>query len=137
MVCRAQVRTGLGKSDRPGSQGGFEKRGQLRLWRSGARTQFRARQPHARFDGRGLETERYGVTAPAPDPTNLQRDHGTVARDSPDGHRQVIWEWLWRSRCEWIEWRKVMADCVFQTAPAVMIWFQTAKRLVISVVHVG
>src|SRR6478752_757261 len=71
MVCRAQVRTGLGKSDRPGSQGGFEKRGQSRLWRSGARTQFRARQPHARFDGRGLETERYGVTAPAPDPTML------------------------------------------------------------------
>jgi len=31
-----------------------------------------AGEPHARFDGRGLETERYGVTAPAPDPTNLQ-----------------------------------------------------------------
>ena len=30
-----------------------------------------AGEPHARFDGRGLETERYGVTAPAPDPTNL------------------------------------------------------------------
>ena len=29
--------------------------------------------PHNRFDGRGLETERYGVTAPAPDPTNLPR----------------------------------------------------------------
>jgi hypothetical protein len=56
----------------------------------------------------------------------------------PSGrHRQVIWEWLWRSRCEWIGWRKVMADCVFQTAPAVMIWFQTAKRLVISVRHSG
>ena len=27
--------------------------------------------PHNRFDGRGLETERYGVTAPAPGPTNL------------------------------------------------------------------
>ena len=53
------------------------------------------------------------------------------------GHRQVIWEWLWRSRCEWIGWRKVMADCVFQTAAAVMIWFQTAKRLVISVRHSG
>ena len=25
--------------------------------------------PHKRFDGRGLETERHGVTAPAPDPT--------------------------------------------------------------------
>jgi len=44
-------------------------------------------------------------------------------------------EWLWRSRCEWIGWRKVMADCVFQTAATVMIWFQTAKRLVISVCH--
>ena len=32
-----------------------------------------AGEPHARFDGRGLETERYyGVTAPAPDPTNLR-----------------------------------------------------------------
>ena len=30
-----------------------------------------AGEPHARFDGRGLETERYGVTAPVPDPTNL------------------------------------------------------------------
>jgi len=30
-----------------------------------------AGEPHARFDGRGLETERYGVTAPAPDPTTL------------------------------------------------------------------
>src|SRR4051794_6341112 len=29
-----------------------------------------AGEPHARFDGRGLETERHGVTAPAPDPTN-------------------------------------------------------------------
>ena len=52
-------------------------------------------------------------------------------------HRQVIWEWLWRSRCEWIGWRRVMADCVFQTVAAVMIWFQTAKRLVISVRHSG
>ena len=52
-------------------------------------------------------------------------------------HRQVIWECLWRSRCEWIGWRKVMADCVFQTAATVMIWFQTAKRLVISVRHSG
>ena len=57
MACRAQVRTGLGKSDRPGSQGGFENRDQLRRWRAGARAQFRARQPHARIDGRELETE--------------------------------------------------------------------------------
>jgi hypothetical protein len=33
-----------------------------------------AGEPHARFDGRGLETERYGVTAPAPDPTILSGD---------------------------------------------------------------
>ncbi len=33
-----------------------------------------AGQPHARFDGRGLETERTSVTAPAPDPTNLQAE---------------------------------------------------------------
>ena len=30
MACRAETRTGLGKSDRPGSQGGLWKRG---LWR--------------------------------------------------------------------------------------------------------
>ena len=64
---------GLGKSDRPGSQGGFENRDQSRLWCAGARAQFRARQPHARFDGRGLETERYSVTAPAPDSTILAK----------------------------------------------------------------
>ena len=51
LVCRAQVRTGLGKSDRPGSQGGFENRDQSRQWRVGARAQFRARQPHARIEG--------------------------------------------------------------------------------------
>ena len=32
-----------------------------------------AGEPHARFDGRGLETDHHGVTAPAPDPTNLAR----------------------------------------------------------------
>ena len=32
-----------------------------------------AGEPHARFDVRGLETERYGVTAPAPDPTQPHR----------------------------------------------------------------
>src|SRR5665648_305102 len=32
-----------------------------------------AGEPHARFDGRGLETERISVTAPAPDPTNLHQ----------------------------------------------------------------
>jgi hypothetical protein len=30
-----------------------------------------AGEPHARIDGRGLETERHGVTAPALDPTIL------------------------------------------------------------------
>jgi hypothetical protein len=30
-----------------------------------------AGEPHARFDGRGLETEHYCVTAPVPDPTTL------------------------------------------------------------------
>jgi len=34
-------------------------------------------------------------------------------------------------------WLKMVADCVFQTAATVMIWFQTAKRLVISVRHSG
>ena len=36
-----------------------------------------AGEPHARFDGRGLETERYGVTAPAPDPTILLIANGS------------------------------------------------------------
>ena len=55
----------------------------------------------------------------------------------PKGHRQVIWECLWRSRCEWTGWQKMVAEFVFQAAAAVMIWFQTAKRLVISVRHPG
>jgi len=38
-----------------------------------------AGEPHARFDGRGLETERYGVTAPAPDPTNLAIQETKIA----------------------------------------------------------
>ena len=61
----------------------------------------------------------------------------TVGRDTPPWHRQVIWECLWRSRCEWTGWQKMVADFVFQAAAAVMIWFQTAKRLVISVRHSG
>ena len=52
-------------------------------------------------------------------------------------HRQVIWECWWRSRCEWTGWQKLVAEFVFQAAAAVMIWFQTAKRLVISVRHSG
>lgn len=35
--CRAEVRTGLGKSDRPGSQRGFGKRGQSELCLRAAR----------------------------------------------------------------------------------------------------
>ena len=31
-----------------------------------------AAQPHARFDGRELETECHRITAPAPDPTQLR-----------------------------------------------------------------
>ena len=53
------------------------------------------------------------------------------------GHRQVIWECLWRSRCGWTGWQKMVADCVFQAAAAVIISVQTAKRLVISVRHSG
>src|SRR6478672_13470441 len=84
MVCRAQVRTGLGKSDRPGSQGGFEKRGQPRLRRSGARTQFRARQPHARIE-RGMG-KRICPADTAPLTTNEwhQRAHAlTAAGEEP------------------------------------------------------
>ncbi len=47
--CRAEVRTGLGKSDRPGSQRGFGKRGQLEDGSPrGARVRLLSRQPHAR-----------------------------------------------------------------------------------------
>ena len=60
-----------------------------------------------------------------------------LRRPPSSRHRQVIWECLWRSRCEWTVRRNVVADCVFQAAAAVMIWFQTAKRLVISVRHSG
>ena len=60
-----------------------------------------------------------------------------LGRHIANRHGQVIWECVWRSRCEWIGWRTVMADGVFQAAAAVMIWFQTAKRLVISVRHSG
>src|SRR5674476_521035 len=38
-----------------------------------------AGEPHARFDGRGLETERTSVTAPAPDPTNLSVSRTQIA----------------------------------------------------------
>ena len=44
--------------------------------------------------------------------------------------------YLWLSRCECTVRRNVVADCVFHAA-AVMIWFQAAKRLVISVRHSG
>jgi len=49
-----------------------------------------AGEPHARFDGRGLETERTSVTAPAPDPTNLQsrtRDTHALVVTYPDRPR--------------------------------------------------
>jgi hypothetical protein len=43
---RAEARTGLGKSDRPGSSGGFEKRGQLGAWvRPGAKADGTAAGP--------------------------------------------------------------------------------------------
>jgi hypothetical protein len=49
--CRAEVRTGLGKSDRPGSQRGFGKRGQLEdCAPRGARVRLLSRQPHARIE---------------------------------------------------------------------------------------
>ena len=62
-------------------------------------------------------------------------ERGAALSKAFGGHRQVIWECLWRSRCEWTGWRKMLADGVFHAAAAVMIWFQTAKRLVISVRH--
>ncbi len=52
--CRAEVRTGLGKSDRPGSQRGLWKRGQLEEGAPrGARVRLLSRQPHARIE-RGM-----------------------------------------------------------------------------------
>ena len=52
-------------------------------------------------------------------------------------HRQVVRECLWCSRCERNSRVQMLADCVFQDAAAVMTWFQTAKRSVISVRHSG
>ena len=51
-----------------------------------------AGEPHARFDGRGLETERISVTAPAPDPTNLLPDtpHKTRERDVTELLNKVV-----------------------------------------------
>jgi hypothetical protein len=53
-----------------------------------------AGEPHARFDGRGLETERYSVTAPAPDPTNLPAHLGerldALERVLPHTERMVL-----------------------------------------------
>src|SRR5665648_572896 len=45
-----------------------------------------AGEPHARFDGRGLETERTSVTAPAPDPTNLGQVDRMRERDVRHQH---------------------------------------------------
>ena len=53
-----------------------------RAWRAGRMPPVKdvgepcAGEPHARFDGRGLETERYRVTAPVPDPTILPPSTG-------------------------------------------------------------
>ena len=69
--------------------------------------------------------------------SSFARTSASVAVSDSQGHRQVIRESLWRSRCEWSRWRKMVAEFVFQSAAAVMIWFQTAKRLVISVRHSG
>jgi hypothetical protein len=58
--CRAEVRTGLGKSDRPGSQRGFRKRGQSEIAPRGARAELLSRQPHARIErGMGKQASRY------------------------------------------------------------------------------
>jgi hypothetical protein len=63
-------------------------------------------------------------------------DYAILSRDVREASSSYLGI-LWRCRCEWIGWRKILADCVFQAAAAVMIWFQTAKRLVISVRHSG
>ena len=48
--CRAEVRTGLGKADRPGSQRGFGKRGRLEAGAPrGARVRLLSRHWHVRF----------------------------------------------------------------------------------------
>ena len=45
----------------------------------------------------------------------------------PEGIVKIYGNTLWRSKCEWTGWRKMAADCVFQAAAAVMIWFQSTK----------
>ena len=49
-----------------------------------------AGEPHARFDGRGLETERYGVTAPAPDPTTLAGKVDTAELNKATGSDRAM-----------------------------------------------
>ena len=62
--CRAEVRTGLGKSDCPGSQRGFGKRGQLEaVTPRGARVRLLSRQPHARIE-RGMRNRTRQERAP-------------------------------------------------------------------------
>ena len=48
-----------------------------------------AGEPHARFDGRGLETERTSVTAPAPDPTNLAHRTYDACMPEPESPSKV------------------------------------------------
>ena len=69
-----------------------------------------AGEPHARFDGRGLETERDRVTAPVPDPTHLVCqlwDHLRVVRRLGCGLPLAITSSLmaWRSRVAFREVR--------------------------------
>ena len=62
--CRAEVRTGLGKSDRPGSQRGFGKRGQLEeVAPRGVRVRLLSRQPHARIE-RGMGKQALAALRP-------------------------------------------------------------------------
>jgi sugar/nucleoside kinase (ribokinase family) len=72
----------------------------------------------------------YRFVLPGP---NLTADEQTECL--AQRHRQVVWECLWCSRCERIGAAKMLADCAFQAAAAVMISSQTAKRSVISVRH--
>ena len=60
----------------------------------------------------------------------------TVGRDTP-AMASSSYLGMLVAQSMWTGWQKMVADCVFQAAAAVMIWFQTAKRLVISARHSG
>jgi hypothetical protein len=62
-----------------------------------------AGEPHARFDGRGLETGRFGVTAPAPDPTTTRSTFCSSYREAINSF-WLCAEWRWHDDFAHFSW---------------------------------